>query len=75
MKTSLILVAVFGVLLIAGCADQPTTANTAAAANPTDRNYSRSDLQKTGRQTTAGAIQAADPSVTISSGGGGGARP
>jgi hypothetical protein len=51
-------------LMLAGCANQ--SAN--ASANPADRTYTSSDLNNTGRHDTAGAIQAADPSVRISGG-------
>jgi hypothetical protein len=68
LDAALMLALVFLTFALAGCADQPTTAS-ASAGNPTDRTYSRNDLNRTGRQSTGEAIQAADPSVTVSGGG------
>lgn len=69
MKTNLFAVAMMAlsIFALAGCAEE--------ARNPTDRTYTQKQLNNTGRQDTAGAVRAIDPSVTISSGGGGGARP
>jgi PBP1b-binding outer membrane lipoprotein LpoB len=55
--------------MFTGCANEPATATKASAANPTDRTYTRDDLQKTGRTQTGEAVQALDPAVTTSSGG------
>jgi hypothetical protein len=76
MKTNLFAVAmmVLSIFAFAGCANESSNAAT-AGANPTDRTYTQKDLNNTGRQDTAGAVRAIDPSVTISSGGGGGAHP
>jgi PBP1b-binding outer membrane lipoprotein LpoB len=76
MKTNLFAVAmvVLSIFAFAGCANESSNA-ASAGANPTDRTYTQKDLNNTGRHDTAGAAQAIDPSVTISSGGGGGAHP
>ena len=52
-------------VMLADCANQ-SSAN--ASANPTDRTYTSSDLNNTGRHDTAGAIQAIDPSAHVSGG-------
>jgi hypothetical protein len=69
MKTNRFAVAMMAmsIFAFAGCADEPP--------NPTTRTYTQKDLNNTGRHDTAGAVGAIDPSVTISSGGGGGAHP
>jgi hypothetical protein len=69
MKCYLLAVAFFSLSIFAfgGCANE-SSKSAAAGANPTDRTYTRKDLQNTGRQDTAGAAQAVDPSVSVSSG-------
>jgi len=67
---SLFLVAMFvsaigAAFTFAGCAEQQTTT---AAANPTDRTYTSSDLERSGRHDTATAAQAVDPDVRVSGG-------
>jgi outer membrane lipoprotein SlyB len=54
---------------LAGCANQSSTA-TASNTDPTARTYTQKDLNKTTRTDAASALQAADPSVTTSSGSG-----
>jgi uncharacterized lipoprotein YajG len=56
------------VFAFAGCADNQQTTTASTNANPASRNYDSRDLQRTGRQTSSEALQAADPSVTTSSG-------
>ena len=51
----------------AGCANQPEA--TASNTDPTKRTYTQKDLGRTTRTDAASALQAADPSVTTSSGG------
>jgi hypothetical protein len=52
------------VLSMAGCANQPAASTTTdSTANPTDRRYDRTDIQRTGRGSTSEAIQALDPST------------
>lgn len=69
MKTYLLwlLLAVAGVGF-SGCANQneTTKTTTTTGANPTDRNYDRSQLQNSGRQTTGGAIQKLEPAAQVS---------
>jgi len=67
---SLLLVAVFlsalgATFTLAGCADQQTPT---AASNPTDRTYTSSDLERSGRHDTGSAAQAVDPDVRVSGG-------
>lgn len=67
---SLRLAAIASVLLagtFAGCANNQTTA-TSANANPPAKTYTGTDLEKTGRQQSGEALQAADPAVSTSSG-------
>jgi len=52
---------VFG---FAGCADKQQTSTTSTNTNSAARTYTGNDLQRTGRQTSGEALQAADPSVT-----------
>jgi hypothetical protein len=68
MKSLLLTVAIVtGVMFtIGGCADQSSTAQ--STANPTDRTYNRRDLQRTGENTTGGAVQKLDPSAQVTSG-------
>lgn len=70
MKTGYFLAAIASVLLagaFAGCANNQTTA-TSANANPPAKTYTGTDLEKTGRQQSGEALQAADPAVSTSSG-------
>ena len=60
----IVLVIIFSALAFAGCANQQN----ATSANTNAKSYSSSDLQKTGKRTSGEALQAADPSVTASSG-------
>jgi len=66
MKTGYFLAAIASVLF-AGCANNQTTA-ASANANPPAKTYTGSDLEKTGRQQSGEALQAADPAVSTSSG-------
>jgi uncharacterized lipoprotein YajG len=52
------------VFAVAGCAENQQTTTTSTNTNPAARTYTGSDLQRTGRQTSGEALQAADPSVT-----------
>lgn len=63
-----LLIAVVGgtALVFAGCANQQGA--TSANANPSEKTYNSSDLQKTGKRTPGEALQAADPSVTATGG-------
>jgi hypothetical protein len=70
MKTGYLLVTValaVSTLALVGCANNQTT-TTATNANSPAKTYSGSDLEKTGRQQTGEALQAADPAVSTSSG-------
>ena len=59
MKSYLLAVAIFSlsIFAFAGCANQSSQSAT-TDANPTDRTYTRKDIQNSGRQDTAGAAQA-----------------
>jgi ABC-type oligopeptide transport system substrate-binding subunit len=57
----------FSACLLAGCANNQTTAASTNANSPA-KSYSDSDLEKTGRQQAGEALQAADPAVSTSSG-------
>ena len=52
-----------------GCANNSATATTASNTNPESRTYSSDDLQHTGKRTSAEQLQAADPTVTATTGG------
>jgi hypothetical protein len=65
MKTSFsfAVVASLAMFTIAGCANRQSSQPTASDTNPASRTYTREDLNKTGRQQTGPALEAADPSV------------
>jgi hypothetical protein len=70
MKTGYFLATVaiaISTLAIVGCANNQTT-TTSTNANSPAKTYRGSDLEKTGRQQTGEALQAADPAVSTSSG-------
>lgn len=70
MKTNRgIVIAVMGGIAIAsaGCANNQQSA-TSANTDPTAKTYTSNDLQRTGKQTSGEALQAADPSVTATGG-------
>jgi hypothetical protein len=69
MKPYFLAVALMGIaaLTFAGCANETPDA-TASAGNPTDRTYTRDDINRSGRQTTGEAMQAMDPAVQVSGG-------
>jgi hypothetical protein len=55
---------------LASCANQQgETSTTTSNANPGSRTYGSEDLQQTGKRTSAEQLQAADPSVTTTTGG------
>lgn len=64
-----IVIAVMGGIAIAsaGCANNQQSA-ASANTNPTAKTYTADDLQKTGKQTSGEALQAADPAVTATGG-------
>jgi hypothetical protein len=57
----------FSASALAGCANNQTDAASINANSPA-KSYSGSDLEKTGRQQTGEALQAADPAVSTSTG-------
>jgi hypothetical protein len=57
---------VLSALSLVGCANEKST--TASAGDSSARTYDRNDLQHTGRMQSGEAVQAVDPSVTVSSG-------
>jgi pyrroline-5-carboxylate reductase len=66
MKTlPLVAAGAMGAMILSGCATHETTTTTTTNANPASRTYNKSQLNQTGRPDTAGAIEAADPSVQI----------
>jgi hypothetical protein len=56
----------FSAVAFVGCADQQNAAS--ANGNSSANSYSSNDLQKTGKRTSGEALQAADPSVTATTG-------
>ena len=61
-----LLAIVLGALMAVGCANnQP---NAAANSNPSAKTYESQDLARTGKRTSAEALQAADPAVSARSG-------
>lgn len=69
MKTNCLFGAalILGTFFFAGCADQgQTTSNRTTPTTPGQRTYDRNDINRTGRQTTAGAVEALDPSAHVS---------
>jgi len=51
-----------------GCANHSTTTGTASNSDAGSRTYNSEDLARTGKRTSAEALQAADPAVSTSSG-------
>jgi hypothetical protein len=69
MKTNRLIAtgAAVAMFTLVGCADQGQTAsNRTTPTTPGQRTYDRNDINRTGRQTTAGAVEALDPSAHVS---------
>jgi hypothetical protein len=69
MKTLIIsLAAIMGICFVTGCTSTATTAQTDSTKpiyTTEKKVYSKEYLDKTGRQTPAEALAAADPSITV----------
>ena len=61
------LVDAFSVLTLIGCANNQQSASS-TNTNPAVSKYSSEDLQRTGKRQAGEALQAADPSVTTTTG-------
>jgi len=61
------LVSAFSALTLIGCANNQQNASS-PNANPSASTYTSGDLQRTGRRQAGDALQAADPSVTATTG-------
>ena len=53
--------------MCSGCAHNPESVTT-TTANPPPKTYKSQDLARTGKRTSGEAVQAADPSVTATTG-------